>query len=100
MIDFTGYDKIGEDIHKQLIYEWTLQQNLPRLQLRERSKLKPLSVDDFSTRSEFWVPYYSSMEDFEASKEYFPIESSDFNKSGIQVVGINFDIVQQMYILS
>lgn len=97
-IDSSGHNKIGEDIQKQLIYEWTLQQNIPKLSPRELNKIRPISKDNFKTESEFWIPWFSTNQDFEESKEYFSIVSEDFKQSRIKVVGINFNIVQKMYI--
>lgn len=74
-------NKIKDDIHKQLLYEWAVQRNI------ENSK----------TYSEFWIPYYSDDFDFESSKKNIDTNSS-FAESQIKVVKINFKIVQEKYV--
>lgn len=91
-IDFSGANKIAEDIKKQLIYEWSIQNNLPFI------RRFPVSFESFITESEYWIPVYSEDQDFESSKKSFTISSDDFNQSRIKVIGINFNILQKMYI--
>lgn len=74
-------NKIKDDIHKQLIYEWAVQRNI------ENSK----------TNSEFWIPYYSDNLDFENSKKNIDTNLS-FSESQIKVVKINFKILQEKYV--
>lgn len=78
-IDENGENKVKEDIHKQLVYEWAVQQNWSA-----------------KTRSEFWIPIFSSNPSvFEQIEE---INNSYFNQSQIKVVKINFKILQEFYI--
>jgi hypothetical protein len=82
-IDEKGENKIKEDIHKQLIYEWTVQQNF----------------ENSETTSEFWIPYYSDELDFEASRlDITDSSSNEFKKSQIKVIKINFKTLQENYI--
>jgi hypothetical protein len=76
-------NKIKEDIHKQLIYEWTVQQN----------------IKNSKTQSEFWIPYFSDDLDFENSKMIIDTNAS-FSESQIKVVKINFKILQDRYVKS
>jgi len=82
-IDEGEINKITEDIHKQLIYEWTIQQNF------KNSK----------TASEFWIPYYADDLNFEKSKlDVTDTTSIDFKKSEIKVIKINFKALQDYYV--
>lgn len=82
-INEKGENKIKEDIHKQLIYEWTIQQNFKNSE----------------TTSEFWIPYYSDDFDFETSKcDSTNLASNDFRQSRIRVVKINFKTLQEHYV--
>ena len=82
-IDAKGENKIKSDIHKQLIYEWTLQQNF----------------ENAKTSSKFWIPYYSKNMDFtQSTKDITNRCSSDFHKSRIEVFQINFKILQEHYV--
>lgn len=81
-VDERGENKIKADIQKQLIYEWTIQQN----------------IENSQTESEFWIPYYSENPNFEAFKKVLNTPSDDFNKSQIKVCKINFNILQQHYV--
>lgn len=81
-IDERGENKIRDDIHKQLIYEWSVQRNF------ERSE----------TKSEFWIPYYSDNADFETSKQELNITNSYFLPSQIKIVKVNFKGLQENYI--
>lgn len=92
-VDDTGTNKIAEDIKKQLLYEWAIQQNLPFI---ERF---PVKYEKFKTESEFWIPLFSTDQEFEESKKVLEIISPQFNSSQIKVVGVNFNILQKMYIL-
>jgi len=75
-------NKIKEDIHKQLIYEWGVQQNF------EKSE----------TQSEFWIPGYLENTDFEESKQELNITNANFIKSQIKIVKVNFKILQENYV--
>lgn len=92
-IDFNGGNKIAEDIKKQLLYEWTIQQNIQSI------NNFPVRFEKIKTESEFWIPLFSINHDFEESKRFFEVNNFLFNESQIKVVGVNFDILQQMYIL-
>lgn len=81
-VDEKGKNKIKDDIHKQLIYEWAIQQNFESTQ----------------TESEFWIPYYSDNIDFEVSKIVLDTPSPDFKRSQIKVCKINFNILQEHYV--
>jgi hypothetical protein len=82
IVDENGENKIKDDIQKQLIYEWTLQQNFEGSQ----------------TRSEFWIPYYSEDLNFEQSKKIIEFLSEDFKQSQIDVCKVNFKVLQEYYI--
>jgi hypothetical protein len=73
-----GENKIKNDIKKQLVYEWAVQQNW---------KVK--------TESEFWIPYFFNDGFF---KKTHPINNPYFNKSQIKLVKINFQTIQGFYI--
>jgi hypothetical protein len=77
-------NKIKEDIHKQLIYEWTVQQNF----------------ENSETTSEFWIPYWNNEElDFEKSKlDITSFASIEFKQSQIKVIKINFKTLQENYV--
>ena len=81
-IDEKGENKIRDDIHKQLIYEWTVQKNF----------------QNSETKSEFWIPCYSDNVDFETSKQELNITNSYFLPSQIKVVKVNFKVLQENYI--
>lgn len=82
-IDEKGENKIKEDIHKQLIYEWTVQQNF----------------ENSETTSEFWIPYYSDNLDFETSRfDITDSASNEFKKSQIKVMKVNFKTLQENYV--
>ena len=78
-LDENGENKVKDDIQKQLIYEWTVQQNW---------KAK--------TESEFWIPYFSN--DPLEFKKIHPVDNTSFNKSQIKLVKINFKTLQDFYI--
>jgi hypothetical protein len=78
-IDENGENKVKDDIQKQLIYEWTVQQNW-----------------NAKTESEFWIPYFSN-NPLEVEKIH-PVKNTDFNKSQIKLVKINFKTIQDFYI--
>jgi len=78
-IDKNGENKVKDDIQKQLIYEWTVQQNW---------KAK--------TKSEFWIPYFSN-DPLEFEKIH-TVNNPHFNQSKIKLVKINFKILQDFYI--
>ena len=78
-INEQGENKVKDDIHKQLVYEWALQKNL-----------------DVPTQSEFWIPYYSK--DSTEFSEVVTITNPHFNQSQIKVVQINFKALQEFYI--
>lgn len=84
-------NKIKDDIHKQLIYEWTIQQN----------------CKNSITQSEFWIPFYPKKENNIAEVEYNKnnIEnditektSQSFKESQIKLKKINFKVLQEHYI--
>ncbi len=74
-----GENKVKEDIQKQLIYEWSVQQNWKD-----------------KTQSEFWIPIY--LEDKSTFKKPIDIENTHFKESRITIVGINFNTLQEYYI--
>jgi hypothetical protein len=78
-MDKNGENKVKEDIHKQLVYEWTVQNNW---------RVK--------TESEFWIPYYPN-DPLEFEKIY-PVRNGHFNQSKIKLVKINFKTLQDFYI--
>lgn len=83
VIDENGGNKIKSDIQKQLIYEWTTQQNFK----------------NSTTESEFWVPYYSDELDFEKSRyDVTDSASIEFRQSQIRVIKVNFKTLQENYI--
>lgn len=77
--DGNGENKVKEDIHKQLVYEWTIQQNWQA-----------------TTQSEFWIPFFSK--DTAIFKEIENIDNPYFNQSQIKVFKINFKTLQEFYI--
>ena len=77
-----GENKIKDDIHKQLIYEWAVQQNF----------------ENSETRSEFWIPYYVDDLDLKTSKQELNIKNPYFLPSQIKVVKVNFKIFQENYV--
>jgi hypothetical protein len=78
-IDKNGENKVKYHIQKQLIYEWTVQQNW---------KAK--------TESEFWIPYFSN-EQLKFEKIH-TVNNPHFNQSKIKILKINFKILQDFYI--
>lgn len=74
-----GENKVKEDIHKQLVYEWTVQQNWFA-----------------KTQSEFWIPFFSN--DTKIFEEEEIISNHHFNKSQIKLVKINFNELQNYYL--
>lgn len=83
VINEKGENKIKEDIHKQLIYEWTVQNNF----------------ENSETKSEFWIPYYSDNLDFDQSRlDITEFASTEFKLSQIKVVKINFKTLQENYV--
>lgn len=83
VIDEKGENKIKDDIHKQLIYEWTVQQNF----------------QNSRTESEFWIPYYSENLDFEASRlDITNFASNEFRQSKVRVIKVNFKTLQENYV--
>lgn len=78
-IDEKGENKVKEDIHKQLVYEWSVQQNWSA-----------------KTQSEFWIPFFSS--DPSIFEQVEVINNPYFNQSQIKVVKINFKTLQEFYI--
>jgi len=81
-IDVDGENKINDDIKKQLIYEWAIQNSL----LGKK------------TESEFWIPYFDDKHSAEFTKKYIQINNSKFNESQIKVVKIPFNILQDFYL--
>jgi hypothetical protein len=80
-LDEKGENKVKEDIHKQLVYEWTVQQNWSA-----------------TTQSEFWIPFWENNNEPELSPIECFIDNSDFNQSQIKVFKINFKTLQEFYI--
>ncbi|MEG3935637.1 MULTISPECIES: hypothetical protein [unclassified Microcoleus] len=78
-IDNNGENKVKDDIQKQLVYEWSVQQNW-----------------EVKTESEFWIPYFSN-DPLEFEKRH-PVDNTYFNKSQIKLVKINFKTLQDFYI--
>ncbi|VXD24983.1 conserved hypothetical protein [Planktothrix serta PCC 8927] len=79
--DKNGENKVKDDIQKQLVYEWTIQQNW-----------------NAKTESEFWIPYFSNNPlEFEKIPPV-KVDNTDFNKSKIKLVEINFKTLQDFYI--
>jgi hypothetical protein len=78
-INADGVNKVKDDIQKQLIYEWSIQQNW---------KCK--------TQSEFWIPYFSSNQS--KFDETYQIQNPEIKKTEIKIVKINFNILQEFYI--
>lgn len=74
-----GENKVKDDIHKQLVYEWTVQQNWA-----------------VKTQSEFWIPFFSS--DPSVFEVVEAINNPYFIESQIKVVKINFKTLQEFYI--
>ena len=81
-IDIDGENKINDDIKKQLIYEWAVQN----------------SVQDIKTESEFWIPYYDDQHPEELTKKYIGINNIKFNESQIKVVKMPFNVMQDFYL--
>jgi len=83
-IDKDGENKVKDDIQKQLIYEWSVQQNW-----------------DKKTESEFWIPYYFLEPLKKEQLKFYDIHivnNESFNQSKIKIVKINFKILQDFYI--
>lgn len=78
-IDSNGENKVKEDIHKQLVYEWTVQKNWK-----------------VNTESEFWIPNF--VDDSSVFDTLQEINNSYFNQSKIKIVSINFKTLQEFYI--
>ncbi len=81
-IDIDGENKINDDIKKQLIYEWAVQN----------------SVWDMKTESEFWIPYFDDKHLEQLTKKYIEINNNKFNESQIKVVKIPFNVLQDFYL--
>ncbi|MCC5945170.1 MAG: hypothetical protein JJT94_09555 [Bernardetiaceae bacterium] len=83
VIDENGENKIKSDIHKQLIYEWTVQNNF----------------ENSETESEFWIPYYAENLHFETSRiDITTLASNEFKQSRIRVIKVNFKTLQENYV--
>jgi len=78
-LDENSENKVKEDIHKQLVYEWTVQKNWSA-----------------KTQSEFWIPFFSN--DLAVFEQVEVINNPHFNQSQIKLVKINFKILQEFYI--
>lgn len=78
-VNSDGENKVKDDIQKQLIYEWSVQQNW---------KAK--------TQSEFWIPFFS--EDKSIIEKKIEITNPYFNESKIELIGVNFNAVQEYYL--
>ncbi|MCD4678235.1 MAG: hypothetical protein K8S18_19915 [Desulfobacula sp.] len=81
-IDIDGENKINDDIKKQLIYEWAVQN----------------SVWEMKTESEFWIPYFDDKHPEQFTKKYIEINNNKFNESQIKVVKIPFNVLQDFYL--
>lgn len=81
-IDIDGENKINDDIKKQLIYEWAVQN----------------SVWGMKTESEFWIPYFDDKNLEELTKKYIEINNNKFNESQIKVVKMPFNVLQDFYL--
>lgn len=86
-----GENKITSDIHKQLIYEWTTQQNF----------------ENAETSSEFWIPYFSPV--CNLSEDELPLKrveitpnlkltNQSFIDSKIKIMKADFRTLQNYYI--
>jgi len=84
-IDENGENKVKDDIHKQLVYEWTVQQNWG---VKHNRVIK--------TESEFWIPYFSN--DRLEFEKIHTVNNLHFNQSKIKLVKINFNTLQIFYI--
>ncbi len=84
-IDENGENKVKDDIHKQLVYEWTVQQNWG---VKHNRVIK--------TESEFWIPYFSN--DRLEFEKIHTVNNLHFNQSKIKLVKINFNRLQDFYI--
>jgi len=83
--DENGENKVKDDINKQLVYEWAVQQNWG---VKYNRVIK--------TESEFWIPYFSNNPlEF---KKIRTVNNPHFNQSKIKLVKINFKILQDFYI--
>lgn len=78
-LDSNRENKVKEDIHKQLIYEWAVQKNW-----------------SVKTQSEFWIPFFTS--DDTIFKEEEEITNAYFKESQIKLIKINFDTLQNHYL--
>ena len=81
-IDIDGENKINDDIKKQLIYEWAIQN----------------SIWGIKTESEFWIPYFDDKHSEQFTKKYVEINNNKFNESQIKVVKIPFNVLQDFYL--
>jgi hypothetical protein len=81
-IDIDGENKINDDIKKQLIYEWAVQN----------------SVWHMKTESEFWIPYFDDVHSEQFTKKHIKINNNKFNESQIKVVKIPFNVLQDFYL--
>jgi len=80
-VDLEGKNKVKDDIKKQLLYEWAIQQNW---------RVK--------TESEFWIPGFFSGYSAIDFKRVCKVQNSEFNKSQIKLIQINFMSLQNFYI--
>lgn len=80
-VNLEGKNKIKEDIKKQLLYEWGIQQNWGR-----------------KTKSEFWIPCFFCGYDAIDFKKIYKVRNSEFAQSQIKLVKINFMKLQEFYI--
>jgi hypothetical protein len=93
ILNYKGENKVSSDIHKQLVYEWTIQKNFSEMKIQNF----PISTKGLKTLSEFWIPYYTSEEDNFIKKEESET-NEEFDKSGIKVYKVNFNTLQKNYI--
>jgi hypothetical protein len=77
-LDLNGENKTKDDIRKQLVYEYAIQNNYP----------------NSTTKSEFWIPGWFDND----WRREVKIVNPQFTKSQIEVVEINFKMVQENYL--
>ena len=78
-LNYNYENKIHHDIKKQLVYEYTLQNNYP----------------SSTTKSEFWIPAYLNNDQF---KKRYLVSNIEFSKNKIDLFQINFRTIQENYL--
>lgn len=83
-IDHEGENKIREDIKKQFIYEWAVQN----------------TMEGSGTISEFWIPFFdrNTIQHQALSRKLIEVHNDAFNQSQIQVYKIAFNQIQEFYL--